>query len=513
MKKVRNLIVMVCFCCAATSFITAQTVEITKKDVMHANRKVFELVNRYAEYSDFTKDPQKNATWFDYLFRKNNLMEVPKDLLPWYESYTDNMDMTTFMEYKVFATSHFEELSYYEVKDAQVLKTDIKGDRIDYQVEVTKVETLKKNNVTDSCKVILHITYDPATRNALITGITWGEKGNYFQPYLMAKYVVKETKNKNIPQTVVTENGVTLRSEPVVINQQDRVKSIPALDVAPLFMDSTVDARERTYFVKNNKNALGVSAEFLYGLMNVEKVIMTGGHYSFDSVKASVMSWHVGLNYYRQLLLSGKNRLGMDIGLMLGKYQMKFRCNYQDQYQATDEDDDVYNRFVTIRNYQERTSDFCVSLPVAVRYDRFLNRNLSLAVSMGIKGQILIPQKSKATFNGKYAGQYPDLFNIYIEDQGYYDFGSYEVDKDIKDNASKKAAVSLFGSLGIQYFITTAWSIDVNIMYDYLLTKALKHEDDIHLSRNSSDFQSFTYFMRNLPQHNIGLNLRIKYNF
>ena len=518
MRKVRKLFVMVCFSCVATSFITAQTTEITKKDVMYANRKVFELVSRYAEYSDFSKDYQKNVTWFNYLFSQNNLMTVAKDLLPWYESATDDLDMTTFKDYKAFSSSHFNELSFYEVKDARVLKTEIKGDRIDYQVEVTKVETLKKNDVTDSCKVILHISYDQASHNALITSITWSEKGTYFQPYLTAKYEVRETKNREIPKTIKTVNGVTLGSKPVVINQRDYVASVPACDIAPLILDSTVNGRERTYFMTNSKNSIGVSADYLVGIVNMEKNILTDlGNYEFKKVKASVINWHLGLNYYRQLFLSGKNRLGIDLGLMVGRYKMKFNCDsIGEQYEATDADGARYNRFVTIRDYQEHAANVSLVVPVALRYDRFINRNLSLAFCVGVKGHILIPQKSKASFKGDYAGLYPDLFNIYIDQEGYYDFGSYGecMPNLIKEkNASKTLAASVFGSFGVQYYITKIWSIDVNVMYDYLFTKALKRESGIHLSSDKEHFRSFTYFMNNLPNHNLGLNVRVKYNF
>ncbi len=515
MKRVSKYFVMVFLCCAATSFTMAQGEGISKTDVMQANRKVFELVNRYATYSDFTQDYQKNITWFNYLFRQDNFIEVPKDLLSWYTSNTDNQDMVTLVDYKNFVATHYDELSYYEVKDAHIIRTEIKPDRINYQVEVTKVETLKKSKVTDSCKVILHITYSANDRNALITGITWSRKGAYFQSYLMAKYIVKDEKSKAIPKSVKTNEGVVLGTKPVVVNQNDYVSDVLGLNVAVLSLDSTEEGRERTYYVESKKNCFGLSADFMYGLKDVEHYLLADlGNCVFDNIKGSTMNWHVGFNYYRQLLLTNRNRLGLDLGLMLGKYHMTFGCDYQDQYIATDADNAVYNRYVFIRDYKEKTGNVSITLPVALRYDRFVSKNVSLALSIGVRGHLLIPQKTKVSFDGEYAGLYSDLFNIYMDQNGYYDYGTFEnCDLDSKGNASKTIAATVFGTLGIQYFVTKSWSIDVHLMYDYLLTKALKQETGCHLSSDYNSFQSFTYFMSNLPQHYLGVNLRVKYNF
>jgi len=512
MKKVRNFFLLVSLCVAATSFTTAQN-DITAKEVMQANRTVFDLVSRYAQYSDFTKDYQKNAAWFSYLFSTGNFLDMPKDLLQWYDYNTDNKDMTTLMEYKDFAAAHHDELSFYEVKNARVLKTELKGDRINYQVEVTKVETVKKTKVTDSCKVILYITYMTRDHDAKITGIAWSEKGSYFQPHLMAKYEVRDTKSKGIPQTIKTKDGVTLSSKPVVINKDDYVPG-SSFDVPVMYLDSTVENRERIYFVKSKRNSIGVAADFMMGFMNMEKNIQEDlGAAEFDDVKASAYNWHVGVNYYRQLLMASKNRLGLDVSLMLGKSSMKFRCDYNDNYMATDADDAMYSRYVFIRNYQERSGNFSITLPVAIRYDRFLGKKVSLALSVGAKGQLLLPSKTRATFDGLYAGLYEDMFNIYMDQNGYYDYGTYECDITDKGNACKKFAASLFGTIGLQFFFNPTWSLDVNVMYDYLLTDALEQKEGIHLSSDYSQFQSFTYFMRNLPKHSVGLNLRLKYNF
>ena len=250
------------------------------------------------------------------------------------------------------------------------------------------------------------------------------------------------------------------------------------------------------------------------GFVNAKRDVLANGNAEFDNVKASVFNWSLGVDYYRQLFLNGKHRLGLDVGLLFGKYHMRFLCDYNDNYMATDEDGDRYNRYISIRNYQEKTGNFSITLPVAVRYDWFFKRNVSLAASIGARGKLLLPQKTKATFDGEYAGYYSDLFGIYMDQNGYYDYGRFDGrDLSTKGNAGKMVAASLFGTVGIQYFITDFWSLDANIIYDYQLTKSIKQVDNCHLSSDYNNFQSFTYFLKSFPKHYLGVNVRLKYNF
>lgn len=194
---------------------------------------------------------------------------------------------------------------------------------------------------------------------------------------------------------------------------------------------------------------------------------------------------------FNSIVIDGKPISPLSVYLDLG-YRMDvfshriYFDNYNYSYASIDSDGADYLRQINIASLSElqeiETSSLEASLLLNYKYDKF-----NFLVGTGI-GRLNIDKSnfsSIATIN--YAGYYEDFFGLLIEQNGVYDFGSYEITQN--------------GTLDSYSDITTS-SFMINI--DYELSKRLL----VGLGTNYI-FSKDSYFKRNdnyLSENNLNLN-------
>lgn len=221
------------------------------------------------------------------------------------------------------------------------------------------------------------------------------------------------------------------------------------------------------------------------------------------------------LGYYRQLLYKGKNRIGIDLSTMFTQRNIGFQSNaYHHSYDDIDFDGGKYLRLIDIDNYQESIRRFMIDIPVGLRYDYFLNSNLSLYTKAGVDISYDLMQKAHATANAQYSGFYDWLFDVTINQNGIYDFGSFDIEGNTRSIGINRLSVGGFASVGVQYFIPNSkWSIDTGILYGCEVFNKTMSQENFILSKNNQDWKSVSFLFSSFNGHNIQFQFNFNYNF
>ena len=190
--------------------------------------------------------------------------------------------------------------------------------------------------------------------------------------------------------------------------------------------------------------------------------------------------------------------------------------HYETTYDATDPDGDDYERLITVSDYHEKTFTHGIVIPIALRYDWFAHKKVSLFATAGLENDFLFSQKTNAQFNARYAGVYrDDFFNITIDQNGIYDFGVFQ-NLNI-DHSGKHFQYYLYGtlSLGIQVFIGKTVSIEAAGLYAHQLAnnKAAIENGNFVLTSAADNVQSITNVFSPSSMNRLGVNVTVKMNF
>ena len=236
-----------------------------------------------------------------------------------------------------------------------------------------------------------------------------------------------------------------------------------------------------------------------------------------DIRQKSRIGYSFGLGLYRQLKLSGDNRLGLEFGLSYRQTNLNMNNIYGDRYASVDADGGSYERIVAVANYNENLERYAVGVPVALRYDHFMmagqRKRLAVSAKLGVLPTYDFKQVSSATGNAQYSGYYDWLWGVTIDQNDVYDFGNYDIGNQTNNTAIDKFSLDAYASLGLSYYVTRRISIDLSAVYFGTVYNSVKHTDNYHLTNDRNDWNSASWMMKKYSLHSIDIMLQMNYNF
>ena len=241
---------------------------------------------------------------------------------------------------------------------------------------------------------------------------------------------------------------------------------------------------------------------------------LTDSRFTNASPKAG-LNYAFSVGYYRQLILKNKNRFGLDFSIAFDQKNVGLALGeYHESYDAVDPDGGDYLRLIDLTNYNETIKRYAVDVPIAFRYDYFIKDNFSVFAKVGADVSYDIVQKASASANAMYSGYYSWLFDVTMNQNGIYDFGTFDIDGSAKETSINRLGVGVFLGIGLQYFIPRSqWSFDASLQYRGEIYNKLSHLDNFHLTENSTDWKSASYLFGSYFGQNIQFKLSFNYNF
>lgn len=337
----------------------------------------------------------------------------------------------------------------------------------------------------------------------------------------LAKGGPKWLKAKAVSQATLSGGTVKVGREYVLVDSQifqdmkQRSSSAYWYDVV-----QEEDSLHFLVHARTSKNALGISTSCLFfgDFKSNSNRIMDEYKNNFEVAEYRLCDVSVGVSYARQLYGVNRHRLVFETEPGYRYiYQTFYADRYATSFPAVDPDGLAYQRLIAVANYAEKRRRHCVELPLSLRYDIFVIKNLSLFLSGGIDNVFVVTSDGEANFSATYAGQYgEDLFNTLIDENGYYDFGHYPTSHVVKDKESGfEYMLYGTGKLGVQYFVSSLFSVELAAVYQhYLIGSKLAANDGAYcLSEAPGTYQSMAYTMKPSSAHRLGLNLKLKFNF
>lgn len=271
---------------------------------------------------------------------------------------------------------------------------------------------------------------------------------------------------------------------------------------------------------RTSKNAIGIGSSCLFfgDFKSNRNRLLDELKDNFDDVAYRLCDVSVGVSYARQLYGVNRHRLTFETEPGYRYVYQSFSADhYGTSYPAVDPDGYAYERLVSAFYYEEKRRIYCVDVPVALRYDIFVLKNISLFLSGGLDNVFVVKADGEAKFDATYAGRYgDDLFNTLIDENGYYDFGHYTANQIIKDKESGfEYMLYGTGALGVQYFVGSLFSVELAAVYQHHLVSVnpAGTPETYCLSEAPDTYQSMAYTMKPSSKNRIGINVKMKINF
>lgn len=224
-------------------------------------------------------------------------------------------------------------------------------------------------------------------------------------------------------------------------------------------------------------------------------------------------NYAVGLGYGWQKQCSTKQRFGIELELNYRRTEMPLFGAYRDEYDAIDPDGSPYLRRIKVCNLAENIVYHSADVSLALRYDHFIMKRVSVFGRLGFGASLNFLQKSNYAATVEYAGYYDWLFDVTIKQNGIYDFGTYDLDGKLSLNPATAIGFKALAGLGIQCFITNVWSLELGIQYDINYSIRTKDTGAFHLTRNMDDFTSASSAFKSLMLNQVGFRLQVNKYF
>jgi hypothetical protein len=139
-------------------------------------------------------------------------------------------------------------------------------------------------------------------------------------------------------------------------------------------------------------------------------------------------SYEIGLNLLFSIYKGKYGEWLIKSGIGIGEYSYMVEnpeLNYS--YIEVDPDKSVYMRFCRITKINESNKVSSLIVPVLIEKTHLIIPNYSLFLNLGVSYYKVNNANFSSNAIGNYYGQYPDLFDVTISDNGVYDFGRYEL--------------------------------------------------------------------------------------
>lgn len=493
MKKMRFFAAICLLVFAA--FVSAQS--ITPLQLKEARMAVYQWVRDYKNYArmEEKRNPRQK---FVALFISDSIQLV-NDYLPSIDKRGDVISVGDYADV-LLSKENFYKMSF-DIKNANISSEKKHNENtIRYVVELDKyVNFAESGNLSDffyaypqtKYRAIIEINYYLNEAKALAMSIKGEESfGNIIVLHdEQADEVNRYTTSKELKSICSTNSTPLVYYEPkttdfdsqMVLIKQDTLKNCVHLGagIGSSFYVATINDEEISNFVRE----IGLASAFQFG-------------------------------YYRQLMMRGGNRLGLDISAAFAQRNMGLAGDYKTSYHTVDPDGGNYDRIITLNNYEEVVKSYSVELPISLRYDYFIRKDVSIYGMAGVNVSYDLWQIVHAVANAEYAGYYDWLFGVTLNQNGIYDFGSYQLNKRGKETAIGNLGVGVIAGIGLQYFIPASkWSINTGVHYDITVHNKLSKPRNFVISHSIDDWNSATNKFSSFYAQRFLFKVQFNYNF
>lgn len=268
----------------------------------------------------------------------------------------------------------------------------------------------------------------------------------------------KQTKNKNVIEVIFRK---------------------PFLEVG-LDYSQIIGGKAPIRYDQNNNNNISSN----------EYNISVGG--PIKETKKGYWKWSAGLGYFNY------------------KYSNSI-SQVQTKYAAFDPDNSNYTRIIHVNTINERSKISGFSFPLFLEKGfRVINKS-GIFLQAGIVYSSLQTATYESSAIGSYSGNYPDLFNITMSENGVYDFGTYDLSQKGEIPHQKNYLAFQLG-IGIFHQISKNVKLRLGIAYKENTTE-LFQKDNLFISSKPAELNPMTLSGKTFKLHtvllNIGLTIKI----
>ena len=268
------------------------------------------------------------------------------------------------------------------------------------------------------------------------------------------------------------------------------------------------------------KNAIGLSGSHLFpgDITNWKQWLPENLEHDFKTASYKLYDFCFGLNINNQLWAKNRHSISLDFDLHYRQMHHEFNVpDYGISFPSVDPDGYDYERLVSVTDYNETYTTHAAALSLAFRYDFYFLKYISLFMSAGAENVFTMLGHSVTNFDACYAGQYgPELFNVVIDENGFYDFGTYN-NNYINSRDQTQFRYTLFGAanVGLQFYLGRTVSLEVAGVYQRLFYNfpIEKKVDNFRLSEEPGQYQSMMSALSPLAKNRLGVNVKFKINF
>lgn len=527
---------VITFCVLSASY--SQTV----KEVMNANAKVYELVNTYVANADLTEDYDYKIDAFRRLF-DNMSVPVFMDHIQQAKGFDNIEKQVQVVGYEGLFMQLQESLeeNSFQIDVHSIQPKFIQNGVAIYEVRLTKHYRVSHLTVPVSCMLLMTVACPlSGGSGAVITNIRCLEASPMLKNEV-AQNVKPAIQEKPAPETKPQTEKVEADKEQRMKEEEkakeekakeekvkeekkkeekakeEKVKEEKAKEEKKKEekvkeekkKEEKVSKSESFLAIRTEKNAIGVEVGYNHPVFTANNQLPGNIEGQFEGVRYAAHQFPIGLTYSRQVFARGRHRVSVETGLSITFCRQRIQFDqYQNNRPDVDVDGTPYTLVSRITDYNELSRQTAFTVPLALRYDLDVLTKLSLFASLGIQGGVAFSRPVTSSYNAYYAGQYgPDLFNVYIDQNGYYGFGTFE-GSSTHEPAKKLSA--LFGatfSLGVNYLVSDQCSVEAAAVLPYYFLQQKPVDMVYPVPLQSLNMQL------NKPAFAPGFRIRVQYHF
>jgi hypothetical protein len=205
---------------------------------------------------------------------------------------------------------------------------------------------------------------------------------------------------------------------------------------------------------------------------------------------------------------TGINYVSYQYNATLNRYQDQYLTQDPDQRELGDGND--YQRIVELSDVNEDHDLSYLSFPLIARARYHLQKDHFIRAGIGGSYYSSLSGKRSTEANATYSGLYPDLYNIKISENGVYDFGDYDLQK---DQTLSMADNFIAGNvqLGWQLKLTKRSFLNLDLTYKFGLSQMF-NEKTQKLSRDNTELRSLTNTSGSFYLRSFSLNVGYSMN-
>jgi len=465
---------------------------LSPMQIKEARMAVYLWIDSYYEYSSFATSGVSARSYLS-LFDGEEV-PVVDDYLP--TTIDTNITISDYVN--AFTRTTNEYSVHQKINDIYLIKEFVNNDiyycTIGMKKEicfVAKKDTIYKYP-SKTYDFSISLKYIKETRNIVCTGITTSDS---LKVDVVWHSPLQEPVNEYIFIRDIPKLLQNTENNPVIV-----YKSIchPLRDEK--FMALRYDTLKNSVCFGMNLGTSWMSSSFSGDLYDVQK--KPGVAFGF---------W---AGYYRQLYLKQNHRIGLELSLSYSCQASSIDGNYYHTHAAIDPDEGSYERQIMLSQYSEKLTRHALQIPITFRYDYFFKPNYSFFTRLGVSVSFDVAQQSTATANALYAGYYDWLFNVTMNQNGIYDFGSYNLDNRATQLGLNKFGISAVIGCGVQIFIPQSkWAIEPSLLYSAVIYNPIVQNENFVISEKDGDYHSATNLLKSYMGHNFCLQVLFIRNF